>query len=381
MPPRYFVTLLLVCSSLLFVRILNLFFRLEVQKTRHPEIEGLRGLLAWFVMLHHLCIWYFYLKYSRWEPPPFNLFSHFGNGAVAFFFMITAFLFTRKLMKGVNAGWRPFFVNRFLRLFPVYAFSVLLLFALVMYLSGMRVQVSAGRLTDQFLHWIGFTYLGAPDMNGYKNTYLLNAGVAWSLRYEIMFYALVPFLGLLFKERAGWITLSSCLVLILLFFLKTAAVNSLLLLYFLAGILTAIGYGKLKNIRIIKSGWAAIICCLLLFTGVVCCPSADNLLSVCLFSLVFGAIAGGNNLGGLLVARSTQVLGQLSYSIYLLHGMVLFCVNQSRFGGKLPAGLGFEQYLLTGLTPAFLTVLLSFAAHKFIERPFMEWRVKMEISE
>lgn len=376
MQVRYLLTVMLVCSGLFFITLLNRLFRIKIQQTRHPGLEGLRGLLAWFVLLHHLSIWYFFLKNNQWEQPPYNLFNHFGNGAVAFFFMITGFLFTSKLLSRADTDWYVFFKNRFLRLFPLYAFSVLLLFALVMYLTGMQLQVSAGRLTDQLLHWLSFTYSGAPDINGYKNSYLLNAGVAWSLRYEIMFYAMIPFLGLLLKIKAGPFTMACSFIVVLLFYLKTDSFNYLLHLDFLAGIVTAFLYKKLKDIRFIKSGFTAVLCCVFLFISVFFNRSSENWLSVLLQSLVFAAIVAGNNFFGLLVAQSTQVLGQLSYSIYLMHGLVLFVVQRCYAEHFFSSSTSFEQYLLAGFVPAFIAVLVSFITYKFIERPFLEMQVK-----
>lgn len=66
---------------------------------RFATIDGLRGFLAFFVFLHHSCIWYFYLRSGKWEVPPSNLYTHFGESSVALFFMITGFLFLSKLIE------------------------------------------------------------------------------------------------------------------------------------------------------------------------------------------------------------------------------------------------------------------------------------------
>ncbi|MFC6337438.1 acyltransferase family protein [Pseudomonas karstica] len=60
---------------------------------RFVTIDGLRGYLAFFVFLHHSCIWYYYLQSGVWALPPSRLFVHFGQMGVALFFMITGFLF------------------------------------------------------------------------------------------------------------------------------------------------------------------------------------------------------------------------------------------------------------------------------------------------
>lgn len=67
---------------------------------RYASIDGLRGYLAFFVFLHHSCIWYFFLRTGQWQAPPSNLYNHFGQSSVALFFMITGFLFFSKLIDG-----------------------------------------------------------------------------------------------------------------------------------------------------------------------------------------------------------------------------------------------------------------------------------------
>ena len=80
---------------------------------RFSSIDGLRGYLAFFVFLHHSCIWYFYLRTGKWVLPPSNLYIHLGQIAVALFFMITGFLFFSKLIDGKTRGldWTKIFVS------------------------------------------------------------------------------------------------------------------------------------------------------------------------------------------------------------------------------------------------------------------------------
>ena len=66
--------------------------------SRNASIDGMRGLLALFVFLHHACIWYFSLSTGQWKIPPSYFYTHLGQSSVALFFMITAFLFSNKLL-------------------------------------------------------------------------------------------------------------------------------------------------------------------------------------------------------------------------------------------------------------------------------------------
>lgn len=164
---------------------------------RFASIDGLRGYLAFFVFLHHSCIWYFYLRTGQWKVPPSNLYTHFGETSVALFFMITGFLFFSKLIEGKTKriDWGKLFVSRILRLVPLYFFLMFSLFILVAYLSNGILNESVWTLLIKMVRWLGFTILGGPNLNGI-HTGLIIAGVAWSLPYEWFFYLSLPLLAL-----------------------------------------------------------------------------------------------------------------------------------------------------------------------------------------
>ena len=79
------------------------------QSARFASIDGLRGYLAFFVFLHHACIWYFYLQTGEWGRPPSNLYSHLGRSSVVLFFMITGFLFFTKFHKNFSVFSQIFY--------------------------------------------------------------------------------------------------------------------------------------------------------------------------------------------------------------------------------------------------------------------------------
>lgn len=367
----YFVTLLLILSSIFYTYLLNKFFKLKINDTKYPTIEGIRGYLAYFVFLHHICIWYFYLRNGIWEQPQNNLFNHFGKTGVAFFFMITAFLFTNKLLQDKPINWKVFYRKRFLRLFPIYCFSVFLLIFIVLCLSHFTLNISFGRFIDQSLHWLAFTFVGAPNINNVDNTYIIIAGVAWSLTYEILFYASIPFLGLLFKKKTNALTLILCLIVIILFVIITDKIYAILFWNFFYGIIASILHKYYKPKINLKSGIVSIVLVLLIIFNVSYFKSSENFISISIQAIIFIIIIYGNNFWGVLVNKQSQILGQLSYSIYLIHGIVLFVFNTFIFDKSFLITLNFHQYLSLGFLYTFVIVLVSFITHKYIELPFM----------
>ena len=63
---------------------------------RYRSLDGLRGYLALFVVIHHAAIWHGFARTDVWHGPPSHLYNQLGQGSVATFFMITGFLFFGK---------------------------------------------------------------------------------------------------------------------------------------------------------------------------------------------------------------------------------------------------------------------------------------------
>ena len=192
------------------------------EQGRFLAIDGLRGYLAFCVFLHHSIIWYFYLKTDKWVVPPSNLYTHFGQTSVAFFFMITGFLFYSKILDGKKReiDWLRIYVSRFLRLTPLYFIAVSALLLIVFALSGAEFHESVGVLALEIIRWMSFTIFGVPDINGIERTKIILAGVTWSLPYEWFFYLLLPGFAFINRVRVGWVYLVVSVAAVILIFFK-----------------------------------------------------------------------------------------------------------------------------------------------------------------
>ncbi len=88
---------------------------MELPKGRLTSIDGLRGFLAASVFIHHSLIWRGYVLTGVWQAPDSNFYNQLGQSSVGLFFMITGFLFTRRLLEG-NVDWLRLYAGRFARL-------------------------------------------------------------------------------------------------------------------------------------------------------------------------------------------------------------------------------------------------------------------------
>ena len=103
-------------------------FRLAQPSTeRLVSLDGLRGVLAFGVFVHHFFAAYQWKHTGAWQPPASHLYGVMGGFCVILFFMVTGFLFFGKVKatRG-ELDLDRFFIGRVFRLVPVYAVSVVL---------------------------------------------------------------------------------------------------------------------------------------------------------------------------------------------------------------------------------------------------------------
>jgi len=351
---------------------------------RFASIDGLRGYLAFFVFLHHASIWFFYLRTGKWVNPPSNLYSHFGLSSVLIFFMITGFLFFSKLIDGRTRSidWGRLYISRFLRLAPLYLFVMLLLFCVVAYLSGGILNEPIQKLLSNSAQWLGFTILGAPNLNGIGGTLIIVAGVTWSLPYEWLFYFSLPLLALTVRVVAPLpyiaVAVAGVTGLVMLdpqfHSLKQMSVP---LLSFIGGIIVSflVRSELVRQFAARKTSSFIVIGCLA--TAVTFYPIGFGLAPVILLFVAFAVIACGNTLFGILVSPTSRTLGEMAYSIYLIHGISLFITFSLIVGQYKSREISSVTHwlMVAGITP--VLIFVCFITFRFIESPAMRSSTKL----
>ncbi|MBV8252108.1 MAG: acyltransferase [Chitinophaga sp.] len=348
---------------------------IQAPQGRYRTIDGLRGYLAFFVFLHHSVVWYFFLHTGRWSFPPSPLYHHLGPGSVSFFFMITAFLFFSKLMEAQEKGmdWRKLYVSRFLRILPLYFFLLTMLLLITGVVTGWKLHESPAQLLQHLLGWLLFM---EPDLNG-VTLRLVVAGVIWSLAFEWLFYFSLPFWGLLLFRLKPSLNVSlfagmglALFAWVIYSFYPAMAWERMSA--FLGGMLAAYVI-KQPGFRETASHWITTIFIIgMLYIGIFVVPPFSYPFSLLCFGACFLAIAGGNTLFGLLSLKSSRLLGQISYSIYLLHGMLLFITFNFVLTFPVVQQLSPQYYWLMIAGIAVVLIILCCITYRFIEKPCLE---------
>lgn len=368
-----FLPILIYIAAYITAFILSKKFGAITREGRCETIDGLRGFLAIGVFIHHAAIWQQFATNHVWQSPKSNVYNQIGLSSVMLFFMITSFLFTSKLLNAEYApfDWRKFFFARFKRLAPMYYFSLILLLIIVAIQSDFTIKTSPEELMKSMAHWALFALHDSPDINQLPQTSMINAGVIWSLSYEWLFYFSLPLFAFLLspaKSQFPWLLLSIGFISI---FFWAQGFMPYPLLAFAFGVIPAF----LKKYRAyspqINQNFASI-----LIIGLIAllCTSYHpySITSMMILAAIFFTITLGSDVFGFLKNPIFQFLGDISYSTYLLHGILLYAFFNLVLGIGSTAKLSSMEYAMyiVFLTP--LLVLISYLCFRYIESPFLK---------
>lgn len=348
-------------------------FPLPCADRRIGCIDGLRGYLALSVLIHHFYIWIQTIQPGgSWERPTIFFINQLGAGAVGLFFMTTGLVFYPKILAGFTATfWPSVYVTRFFRIVPLVTVSVAAVTIVIMVRTGANPHL--GYIGDALM-WI--TTWSQVDLLGYKESWRIN-GVLWSLWYEWLFYIFIlPVCAIAMDLIRG--RLPSWCVPIALFAIGTTGkivgpiigIRMSLMNYLPLFAMGMIAY-EVRNFesarRILSGSAASIIAAALLIAAMIMTPVPYGSALPC-FGFFFITIACGNNLLGVFNTRGSLILGDISFSIYILHCIFLSVIFEDFI--YFPA---ISRDLLPIILPfiAIVIVLITMGTYLFIERPMM----------
>lgn len=348
-----------------------------------PWLDGLRGLAALWVLLHHV----FILTGGRSMP-----ILSWGKLAVDLFMVLSGFLMAHHYMLrsaarpwGASTTWTDFWARRWFRISPLY--YVLLAAALLLgpFISGQRDLVAAiwpatattaarysdGSLTNILMH---VTYLF-----GLVPSYVFRTALPdWSIGLEMQFYLAFPFIMLALHRmgplRAGLLLVLACLALRWLFpgFFSSFPTPSFLplkLYVFMIGIwmAMALATGQPGKYLLASVGVSALYVLFERSTEAV----ARVLLVVGLFYMIWPTGGGvRERIAAALSNKLARFMGDTSYGLYLLHLLLLIPVagwlaSMPQFI-QLPLAVRFTVCAALVVPPCYLGAWLLY---RWIEMP------------
>jgi peptidoglycan/LPS O-acetylase OafA/YrhL len=340
-------------------------------------IDGLRGIAAVYVVLHHA----FQGSQLESQSPRlwYYLFSH-GHAAVTVFIAISGFCLMLPVVRNdirLRGGSGVFFKKRAHRILPPY-FVALGLAILVEVLS----RPSSTRMA----------YLRDPStvLGMWSHLFMIHNwfpqavfgfdGPLWSVAMECQIYLLFPLMVM------AWRRIGPVPTLIVVFLLAHAG-------YHMVGHQVAINYffifalgmagAELAN-RGKAHRWLQWACCLSLIGYIFILPGKDNVSDFFIgsFAAALMAILSLGSVQPVRKALSIRVLmwlGSISYSLYLTHSVIQHIYLRTDIAGRL-ANDPLKQFLalIFGVTPIVLVVAYLF--YLVVERPFLNQTKKIVVA-
>lgn len=354
-------------------------------------LEVARGLAALWVFLFHV------RPLFETSSPVIYQLSAYGGLGVPMFFVISGYVITYSAESNLEKKNSPlvFLKSRFLRIYPTFWFSVVVVLILPYILeliSSLKsgVYITPDDLISKYSHieWSNFLLLSkvfwatSDDLQAEFNA--INS-VYWTLAIEFQFY-LVVFIALFFKDYYRYV-LGLVSIFSLLAILFPIKINYGLFVYywpsFLVGIVLAYIHRNgvyvsnfLKNNTLKLAALSAVsvlIICAVLFN------QSGTLFAIC-FGLFLWVISDfekllykmHSNENGFLywLLKPWLVLGAMSYSVYLLHGKLYqlpyMFVRQAVDSANVLSGI----LIITG------TLFFCYPFYLFVESKFLSKNYK-----
>ncbi|HAT5004545.1 acyltransferase family protein [Serratia marcescens] len=344
-----------------------------MSNTKKERIDGpdiLRGFAAISVIVVHL------IASSQIDfGHVITLIGSKFTASVTLFFTISAFSIAYAYNDGFinKTDFKNFYIKRFFRLAP--------LFYLAMIVEGVIIYYAFQHTPSAFEVLMSGTFLFnlVPKMQDG----IVWAG--WSLSIEWVFYLLYPVIFIFSNNKKTIVVLWMLCVFISSSIAKVQAepieiyMNILNhMVFFISGIFV---YLYLKELQVLGanlgrySGFVSGLIMSSLMALLIYCFAQDgypfNIYIV--YPLIWVGMIASSIIGipALINNRFTRFLGKASYSIYLMHGIVLYllkAVGTYRWVDTFAVS-GPMKFLISILITAVLTIAISYLSYRYIEEP------------
>lgn len=344
------------------------------------ELEGLRGCMAlWVVLGHALAA----LPLIHPKIPAAILNSY----AVDVFIILSGFVIFF-MINNKKQDYSVYLIQRFFRIFPVYIFALVVSLLMIGFSKGVLSSLPESPSTGHRLELIN-AFLQHPLWHCISHFSLLQGmipdfvlpdapytiiGQAWSVSVEWQFYLIAPLLFLLLnnitpKKNQFFLILIFLLLIISGIFMTGGYVGNNLMAF-------CIGFASFFYYRDVQPGLSkeksravfiiASIAAILMLK--------KDAIPIVIWLVAFNVAISKQQYSSrsvftrILDSRPTLLLGRISYSLYMVHMIVLYIVLYVVNKINIDTAL---NYVVVPVATIAISICLSYITYTFIEKPFI----------
>lgn len=349
-----------------------------MHRLRVHTIDGLRGLCAVLVMLYHF--WHY--AYNSSEPKLLAAFLNFSSiYCVEIFFIISGFSLAYAYNNSDFSKWKDccnFIIRRYFRIAPLYiSLVILMIVCSLLQIIKAPLLISTTNIIANISLLFGFI---SPSLS------LVGGG--WSIGLEFVFYFSFPLIMIFtIKHRFFlwlFLTISVIFLIFFAFNLETFPLTSISkkwnfyvnpmnhLAFFISGVVTFFYMGK--KVSFLVNKWIllgftliSIISVNLFYTNhyFYFCGKFERLyFSLFAFILFYNVLYGWGS--RIFSSKVFLFLGEISYSIYLLHIVIYSVVKRFTYNPSLQMACSIC-----------IVMVIATLSHFFVEKPFIQLGKKL----
>jgi peptidoglycan/LPS O-acetylase OafA/YrhL len=346
-----------------------------MQTERFDYLDSVRGLAAFCVLICHINQVFGEGGMSAETARFYNILFN-GHHAVSVFFVLSGLVLSYKYLKipEFSLNYKDFAWRRFYRLFPAYWFFLIVLYLLTR-------QEHAFAKIEEVLNYIEEAFL-------YRNRAQIFGG-GWTLNIEMAVSLLMPILVLTMRHSRQWFFYLTLISLVL------TAYYTVFLFHFCLGVWLAADFstiqsGKYRSHWLYRYRYAFVPVWLCLFSGYYVFEGLDKTEFLRIFVDLTGFhwhqvsglmafllliwIIGSERWQQFLRWQPFLWLGKISYSLYLVHWLVIFVWVNPNFEWfkNLCSGSLLGARLLMAAVGIGVSFLLAALLYRFVEKPCMD---------
>ena len=344
---------------------------------RDTQLDGLRALLAFGVMVYH----FFGIRMIVVGETPFKNLSEItrllGSFTVCTFFSITAYLFSQRLLRSESHQGRlilKFLLGRCFRLIPT-----AMLAAILFLLANTRVYTDTQRVRLLVQNWtsllnVAFSSISHPATG--PDSQLLEpwawgiaCGPHWTLHYEWIFYLTLASISLLALKR------QALLVPLSLIFLLTFVIQGTNYFFvkwehmtwaFVPGMILGLTKRYWIDNRYLSHPLCSVVAMIaVLLSAYYRIPVVKVLVT----TLFLACIICNNPATKFLNMKLLRSLGETTYSVYLLHGLVQYATFKWFLPISVASSIPPWMWWMTCGVQVVVIVFLARLSFEFVEKP------------